>query len=71
MRPEGAGFEVRLDRPVLAENAGEIAVIDGFDATLIQPLDQITKERVHGVVAPARSLPIEPLDSVAGLLARR
>jgi hypothetical protein len=46
-------------------------VIDGFDPILVQPLDQITKERVHRVIAPARPLPIEPLDSLAGVLARR
>lgn len=28
MRPEGARFEARLNGPVLAENAGEVAVFD-------------------------------------------
>jgi len=56
--PDGAGFQVRLDRPVLAEDAGEIAVIDGCDAVVVESLDQITKERVHGVTAPARPLPV-------------
>ena len=71
MRPERAGFEVRLDRPVLAKDAGELAVVDGFDAVVVESLDQITKERVHDVIALAGPLPIEPLDSVASLLSIR
>jgi len=46
-------------------------VVDGFDAVVVESLDQITKERVHGVVAASGSLPIEPLDSIAGLLSIR
>jgi hypothetical protein len=30
-------------------------VVDGFDAVVVEPLDQITKERVHGVVPPAKN----------------
>ena len=71
MRPEGACFEVRLDRPVLAEDAGEIAVVEGFDTVVVESLNQITKERIHGVVTSAGPLPIEALDSLAGVLSLR
>ena len=60
--------EIRLNGPVLAEDAGKIAVIDGFEAILVQPRDQIMKERVHRLIAPAGSLSIEPCNPLAGVL---